>query len=243
MGNYLFGILLLLGTLKYFFILKKKLTFPISGSRARSTIVRSSIMSQCNGTIKEASEGDSSITDQGDIDMQQFDEFFLKTQFFLNCFFLGSSVDDEEYQDDHEEDHEPDDHKNQGPRKGGPNLDDSAVGQSDSSGLVNSLDGEDEEDEEDEDTVFDSEAISTENVIKKNAIFSPTAGRRRSRQQSTSLMRHPIEDDNLKDYHEHRLVAGRDPFDISYNLYSMVVSLINFLLFFFFNFMQSFRDF
>ena len=151
---------------------------------------------------------------------------FLKTQFFSQLFFLGSSVDDEEYQDDHEEDHEPDDHKNQGPRKGGPNLDDSAVGQSDSSGLVNSLDGEDEEDEEDEDTVFDSEAISTENVIKKNAIFSPTAGRRRSRQQSTSLMRHPIEDDNLKDYHEHRLVAGRDPFDISYNLYSMVVCLI-----------------
>ena len=168
---------------------------------------------------------------------------FWKLNFFSIVFFLGSSVDDEEYQDDHEEDHEPDDHKNQGPRKGGPNLDDSAVGQSDSSGLVNSLDGEDEEDEEDEDTVFDSEAISTENVIKKNAIFSPTAGRRRSRQQSTSLMRHPIEDDNLKDYHEHRLVAGRDPFDISYNLYSMVVSLINFLLFSFFNFMQSFRDF
>ena len=105
------------------------------------------------------------------------------------------------------------------------------TGQSDSSGLVNSVSGE----EEDED-VFDPEdqnepaegQIQGQKVgqkLVKNAIFSPTAGRRRSRQQSTSLMRHPIEDDNLKDYHEHRLVAGKDPMDISYNLYSMVVSL------------------
>merc|ERR1719225_214830 len=91
------------------------------GSRARSTIIRSSIMSQCNGTIKEASEGDSSITDQ------------------------GSSVDDEE-----EHEVEVVDHENQGGQpspKGGPNLDDSAIGtgQSDSSGLVNSLDGEEED--------------------------------------------------------------------------------------------------
>ena len=110
------------------------------------------------------------------------------------------------------------------------------TGQSDSSGLVNSVSGEEEE-EEDE-NVFDpvDQNESTEGQIQgqkvgqkliKNAIFSPTAGRRRSRQQSTSLMRHPIEDDNLKDYHEHRLMAGKDPMDISYNLYSMVVSLIH----------------
>ena len=111
------------------------------------------------------------------------------------------------------------------------------TGQSDSSGLVNSVSGEEEEEDED---VFDPEdqnepaegqiqgQIQGQKVgqkLVKNAIFSPTAGRRRSRQQSTSLMRHPIEDDNLKDYHEHRLVAGKDPMDISYNLYSMVVSL------------------
>ena len=95
-------------------------------------------------------------------------------------------------------------------------LDDSAVGPSDSSGLVGASN-----DEEDEDP-------STEEVFEKrnNVIFSPTAGRRRSRQQSTSLMRHPIEDDNLKDFHEHKLVADRDPFDISYNMYSMVVSAL-----------------
>ena len=93
------------------------------------------------------------------------------------------------------------------------------TGQSDSSGLVNSVSGEEEEEDE---NVFDpvDQNESAEGKIQgqkvgqkliKNAIFSPTAGRRRSRQQSTSLMRHPIEDDNLKDYHEHSLVPGRDP--------------------------------
>ena len=107
------------------------------------------------------------------------------------------------------------------------------TGQSDSSGLVNSVSGEEEEEDE---NVFDPvdqnesaegqhQSQKVGHKLVKNAIFSPTAGRRRSRQQSTSLMRHPIEDDNLKDYHEHRLTAGKDPMDISYNLYSMVVSL------------------
>ena len=93
------------------------------------------------------------------------------------------------------------------------------TGQSDSSGLVNSVSGEEEEEDED---VFDPEdqiepaegqhqGQKVGQKLVKNAIFSPTAGRRRSRQQSTSLMRHPIEDDNLKDYHKHRLVPGRDP--------------------------------
>ena len=103
------------------------------------------------------------------------------------------------------------------------NLDDSAVGQSDSSGLVASLD-----DEEDEDVVFENE------MKMNNVIFSPSVGRRRSRQQSTSLMRHPIEDDNLKDYHEHRMEGGKDPFDISYSLYSVIVSQsLNFRALFF----------
>jgi len=177
------------------------------GSRARSTIVRSSIMSQCNGTIKEASEGDSSITDQ------------------------GSSVDEEEDQEIDPEGQSPEGQNNHQSQKDGQNLDDSGqasgTGQSDSSGLVNSVSGEEEEEDE---NVFDPEdqnpgQIEGQKVgqkLVKHAIFSPTAGRRRSRQQSTSLMRHPIEDDNLKDYHEHRLVAGKDLMDISYNLYSMV---------------------
>ena len=97
-------------------------------------------------------------------------------------------------------------------------LDDSAVGRSDSSSHAVASNGEDENSDED---------VMTEDVFEKrnNVIFSPTAGRRRSRQQSTSLMRHPIEDDNLKDFHEHQLVEERDPFDISYSMYSMVVSL------------------
>ncbi len=47
--------------------------------------------------------------------------------------------------------------------------------------------------------------------------------RRRSRQESTSLLTHPIKDDNLQDFHEHRLQDGRDALDINYNMYAMVV--------------------
>ena len=164
--------------------------------------------SMCNGTITEApSEAESSITTEA-----------------------GSSLEEELEAED-----SPTSTKRQ------PNLDDSAVGQSDSSGLVTSLDGEHEDADED---VFDvttgaphdagaphDEVVNqggADEVIKRNAIFSPSAGRRRSRQQSTSLMRHPIEDDNLKDFHEHRLCEGKDPFDISYNLYSMVVRFSSF---------------
>ena len=33
---------------------------------------------------------------------------------------------------------------------------------------------------------------------------------------------HPIADDNLQDFHEHRLAEGSSPFEVNYNLYSMV---------------------
>ena len=33
---------------------------------------------------------------------------------------------------------------------------------------------------------------------------------------------HPIADDNLQDFHEHRLSEGSSPFEVNYNLYSMV---------------------
>ena len=44
----------------------------------------------------------------------------------------------------------------------------------------------------------------------------------RKRQISTSLVTDPVEDDNLKDFHEHHLEPGRDPLDIKYNMYAMV---------------------
>lgn len=153
------------------------------GIRARSSLVKSGY-SQCNGVIRETSEGDSSITDN------------------------GSSIEDEEE-----------------PQVNGihlhDSLDDSAVGRSDSSGLIHDYEDDVEEEEEE---VFKDEVIMR-SVKKTGHIFSPSSERRRSRQQSTSLMRHPVEDDNLKDFHEHRLVAGRNPFDVSYEMYSMVVNV------------------
>ncbi|KAL0267099.1 UNVERIFIED_CONTAM: hypothetical protein PYX00_009454 [Menopon gallinae] len=45
---------------------------------------------------------------------------------------------------------------------------------------------------------------------------------KRDRLESTSLMTTPIEDASLQDFHQHRLVPGADPFDLKYNLYSVV---------------------
>ena len=59
---------------------------------------------------------------------------------------------------------------------------------------------------------------------KQDRIFSPNCNRR-MRQESTSLYTHPITDDDLQDFHQHRLLPGRHPLDIRYNLYSMVVSI------------------
>lgn len=50
---------------------------------------------------------------------------------------------------------------------------------------------------------------------------------RRDRLESTSLMKTPIEDSSLQDFHQHRLATGADPFDLKYNLYSVVVSIIS----------------
>lgn len=46
----------------------------------------------------------------------------------------------------------------------------------------------------------------------------------RSRLISTSLIKTPIIDENLKDYHEHKLLEGQDPYDLKYQLYAVVVS-------------------
>lgn len=46
----------------------------------------------------------------------------------------------------------------------------------------------------------------------------------RERLESTSLMKTPIDDEDLKDFHEHKLLNGQDPFDLKYQLYAVVVS-------------------
>lgn len=40
--------------------------------------------------------------------------------------------------------------------------------------------------------------------------------------ESTSLLRTPISDENLEDFHEHHLVEGQDPLDLRYRLYAVV---------------------
>lgn len=56
----------------------------------------------------------------------------------------------------------------------------------------------------------------------------------RSRLISTSLIKTPIIDENLKDYHEHKLLEGQDPYDLKYQLYAVVVSFnVSDVLFYF----------
>lgn len=54
---------------------------------------------------------------------------------------------------------------------------------------------------------------------------------KRDRLESTSLITTPVEDSSLQDFHQHRLNLGADPFDLKYNLYSVVVSFTFSLLF------------
>ena len=77
--------------------------------------------------------------------------------------------------------------------------------------------GDDEEDQAVPPTTFSNSSSAA-------AVFSPSFGRRK-RQESTSLVSHPIKDDNLQDFHKHKLVSGADSLVVKYNLYSMVVSL------------------
>ncbi|XP_017785154.1 PREDICTED: ubiquitin carboxyl-terminal hydrolase 32 isoform X2 [Nicrophorus vespilloides] len=46
--------------------------------------------------------------------------------------------------------------------------------------------------------------------------------KRRERLESTSLTKTPIVDENLQDFHQHKLIDGQDPFDLKYQLYAVV---------------------
>lgn len=52
----------------------------------------------------------------------------------------------------------------------------------------------------------------------------PGKSRIRERLVSTSLQKTPIIDEDLHDFHEHKLLEGQDPFDLRYQLYAVVVS-------------------
>ncbi|KAJ8982581.1 hypothetical protein NQ317_005052 [Molorchus minor] len=53
---------------------------------------------------------------------------------------------------------------------------------------------------------------------KQKPVRCPTV----TRLESTSLLKTPIVDEHLKDYHQHQLLPGQDPFDLRYQLYAVV---------------------
>lgn len=85
--------------------------------------------------------------------------------------------------------------------------------QSEKNAMTNGFGSSGDEEEE-------AEEVLVEEQVPDNR--PPSRDRRRMRQISTSLMSHPIADDNLQDFHEHRLAEGSSPFEVNYNLYSMV---------------------
>lgn len=67
----------------------------------------------------------------------------------------------------------------------------------------------------DEDTSnFSVEKVESGNTLQK----------RRQRLESTSLIKTPVIDGDLRDFHEHKLLKGQDAFDLKYQLYAVVVS-------------------
>ena len=93
----------------------------------------------------------------------------------------------------------------------------SVVERLDVAGAPNSDDDDDVFNEDDDDVVAVSDGV--------DGALSPNC-RRRKRQESTSLLSHPIQDDDLQDFHQHKLKGGSNPLDINYNLYSLVVRKI-----------------
>ena len=55
--------------------------------------------------------------------------------------------------------------------------------------------------------------------------------KKRQRLESTSLMKTPVMDEDLQDFHEHKLLKGQDKFDLKYQLYAVVVSKICYVVF------------
>lgn len=66
----------------------------------------------------------------------------------------------------------------------------------------------------------------------------------RKRLESTSLLRTPIDDKALQDFHQHKLAGEFNPLDLKYNLYAIVVCYWIFLLnyFVFYSFIFVFKQ-
>lgn len=82
----------------------------------------------------------------------------------------------------------------------------------------------------DGDTVEKLIDVDEENCMSTvNQKRSPV--KKRQRLESTSLMKTPVMDEDLQDFHEHKLLKGQDKFDLKYQLYAVVVSKIFDVLF------------
>lgn len=56
-----------------------------------------------------------------------------------------------------------------------------------------------------------------------NSCFKESEGSQRKRLESTSLIRTPIDDTALQDFHQHKLIGDINPLDLKYKLYAVVV--------------------
>eukprot|EP00096_Caligus_rogercresseyi_P015420 TRINITY_DN7856_c0_g1_i1.p1 TRINITY_DN7856_c0_g1~~TRINITY_DN7856_c0_g1_i1.p1 ORF type:complete len:372 (+),score=118.97 TRINITY_DN7856_c0_g1_i1:61-1176(+) len=73
---------------------------------------------------------------------------------------------------------------------------------------------------EEEDEVFEEDALPSGSSFASSS--SAQQQYARTRQESTSLNILPVIDDNLRDFHQHRLKEGSEPLDIQYNMYGLV---------------------
>lgn len=60
-------------------------------------------------------------------------------------------------------------------------------------------------------------------LLNVNSCLKELEGSQRKRLESTSLLRTPIDDTALQDFHQHKLVGEFNPLDLKYNLYAVVV--------------------
>jgi len=67
-----------------------------------------------------------------------------------------------------------------------------------------------------------------------NSRLNEPEGSQRKRLESTSLLRTPIDDKALQDFHQHKLVGEINPLDLKYNLYAVVVCYSKYYYFLFF---------
>lgn len=70
-----------------------------------------------------------------------------------------------------------------------------------------------------------------DSLLNVNSHLKESDGSQRKRLESTSLLRTPIDDTALQDFHQHKLVGEFNPLDLKYNLYAIVVCYVKYLFY------------